>query len=109
MLLKQTTVHNVSRALREINAFETERDFKPQARQALKQLLKKRLEEEMAQYLGMARNEHAAEGHDYRNGYYVGHLLTEMGDLDVVVPRSRKGNFPSKLIGRYARRCGSVD
>jgi transposase-like protein len=109
MLLKQTTVRNVSRALREINAFETEGDFKPQARQALKQLLEKRLEEEMAEYLGVARYEHAAERHDYRNGHYVRHLLTEMGDLQLIVPRSRKGKFPSKLMGRYARRCRSVD
>jgi transposase-like protein len=32
-----------------------------------------------------------------------------MGDLELLVPRSRKGKFPSKLIGRYARRCRSVD
>lgn len=109
MLLKQTTRRNVSRALREINAFENEGDFKPQARQALKELLEKQLEEEMAEYLGVARYEHALERHDYRNGHYVRHLLTEMGDLELIVPRSRKGKFPSKLIGRYARRCRSVD
>jgi putative transposase len=109
MLLKQTTVRNVSRALREINAFESEGDFKPQARQALKQLLEKRLEEEMAEYLGVARYEHGRDRQDYRNGHYVRHLLTEMGDLELIVPRSRRGKFPSKLIERYARRCGSVD
>jgi putative transposase len=109
MLLKQATVRNVSRAMREINVFETEGDFKPQARQALKQLLEKRLEEEMAEYLGLSRYEHAADRHDYRNGHYVRHLLTEMGDLELLVPRSRKGRFPSKLFARYARRCGSVD
>ena len=53
MLLKQATVRNVSRAMREINAFESEGDFKPHARQALKQILEKRLEEEMAEYLGL--------------------------------------------------------
>src|SRR6266487_1788482 len=109
MLLKQATVRNVSRAMREINAFESEGDFKPQARQALKQLLEKRLEEEMAEYLGLSRYEHAADRHDYRNGHYVRHLLTEMGDLELLVPRSRKGKFPLKLFERYARRCRSVD
>ncbi len=109
MLLKRATVRNVSRALREINAFESEGDFKPRARQALKQLLEKRLEEEMAEYLGLCRYEHGADRHDYRNGHYIRHLLTEMGDLELVVPRSRKGGFPSKLFARYARRCGSVD
>src|SRR3989338_8670078 len=43
MLLEQATPSNVSRALKEINTFEWEGDFKPVARQALKQLMEKRL------------------------------------------------------------------
>jgi putative transposase len=109
MLLEPATCRNVSRALSEINAFEWEGDFKPMARHALKELVDKRLEEEMTEYVGLARYEHGADRVDYRNGYYVRHLLTEMGDIEVLVPRSRKGGFPSKLFGRYARRCRSVD
>jgi transposase-like protein len=63
----------------------------------------------MAEYLGVARYEHASDRHDYRNGHYVRHLLTEIGDIELIVPRSRKGKFPSKLLERYARRCRSVD
>jgi len=109
MLLEQATPSNVSRALKEINAFEWEGDFKPVARHALKQLMEKRLEEEMAQYLGLSRYERAVDRPDYRNGHYVRHLLTEMGDLELLVPRNRKGGFPSKLFERYARRCRSID
>jgi putative transposase len=109
MLLKRATVRNVSRALKEINAFEVEGDFKPKARQALKEILEKRLEEEMSEYLGLARYEHGADRPDYRNGRYVRHLLTEMGDIELLVPRCRKGKFPTKLFERYARRCRSVD
>ena len=109
MLLKRATVRNVSRALKEINAFEMEGDFKPKARQALKEILEKRLEDEMTEYLGLSRYEHAVDRPDYRNGRYVRHLLTEMGDIELLVPRSRKGKFPTKLFERYARRCRSVD
>jgi putative transposase len=109
MLLDQATPRNVSRALSEINAFEWEGDFKPMARQALKELVHKQLEQEMAEYLGLSRYEHALDRDDYRNGHYVRHLLTEMGDLEVLVPRSRKGKFPTKLFERYARRCRSID
>jgi putative transposase len=109
MLLEQATLRNVSRAMREINAFEWEGDFKPVARQALKEMVEKRLEQEMSEYVGVARYEHGADRADYRNGHYVRHLLTEMGDLELLVPRSRKGGFPSKLIERYGRRCGSID
>jgi putative transposase len=109
MRLEPATSRNVSRALREINAFEWEGDFKPMARQALKEMVEKRLEEEMTEYVGLAHYERGANRADYRNGYYVRHLLTEMGDIEVLVPRSRKGGFPSQLITRYARRCRSVD
>jgi putative transposase len=109
MLLEQATLRNVSRAMKEINAFEWEGDFKPMARQALKEMVEKRLEEEMSEYVGVARYEHGADRADYRNGHYVRHLLTEMGDLELLVPRSRKGGFPSKLIERYGRRCRSID
>jgi transposase-like protein len=63
----------------------------------------------MAEYLGLSRYQHALDRPDYRNGYYVRHLLTEMSDLELLVPRSRKGGFPTKLFERYARRCRSVD
>ncbi|HZD42195.1 MAG TPA: IS256 family transposase [Terriglobales bacterium] len=109
MLLEQATTRNVSRALNEINAFEWEGDFKPEARRALKEILEKQLAEEMTEYLGLARYEHGGDRADYRNGGYLRHLLTEMGDIEVLVPRSRKGGFPSKLFFRYARRCRSVD
>lgn len=109
MLLEQATTKNVSRALKEINAFDWEGDFKPAARQELKRLVEERLEQEMAEYLGVSRYERVADRPDYRNGHYVRHLLTEMGDVDLLVPRSRKGGFPSRVICRYARRCRSVD
>lgn len=109
MLLESATNRNVSRAIQEINAFEWEGDFKPMARQALKQLLEERLDQEMTEYLGLSHYQHAADRVDYRNGHYVRHLLTEMGDIELLVPRNRKGKFPTRLIERYARRCRSVD
>ena len=34
---------------------------------------------------------------DYRNGFYLRHLFTEIGDLVLRVPRSRKG-FVTKVL-----------
>ena len=55
-----------------------EGDLKPMARQALKELLENRLDQEMTQYLGASHYEHASNRHDYRNGHYVRHLLTDL-------------------------------
>lgn len=109
MLLQRATVRNVSRALREIKAFEWEGDYKPMARQALKEIMEKRLEEEMAEFLGLQPYERGCDRPDYRNGRYLRHLLTEMGDLELLVPRARKGGFQPRLLKRYARRERSID
>ena len=109
MLLKRATPRNVSRALKEINAFDWEGDFKAHARQHLKEILEKRLEDEMAEYLGLNRYEHAADRADYRNGSYIRHLLSELGDIEVLVPRGRKAKFRPQVFKRYARRSRSVD
>ena len=98
MRLEPATQRNVSRAIHEINGFEWEGDFKPLARRALKELLERGLDEEMAQHLGVSRYERGSDRHDYRNGHYVRHLLTEMGDLELLVPRSRKGKFPPGFL-----------
>jgi transposase-like protein len=109
MLLERATTRNVSRALNEINAFEWEGDFRAAARQELKRLLEDQLAQEMAEYLGVSHYERAAERPDYRNGHYTRHLLSELGDLELLVPRSRKGGFATKAIARYARRRRCVD
>ena len=109
-LLWKATVRNVNRALKEINAFEWEGDYRPETANRLKSLLEERMDEELEQYLGRAKHERREEGdpEDYRNGSYLRHLLTEIGDLLVRVPRSRKG-FVSRVLEAYRRRSRSVD
>jgi transposase-like protein len=108
--LWKATVRNVNRALKEINAFEWEGDYRAEAANRLKGLLEERMDEELEQYLGRAKHERREEGdlEDYRNGSYLRHLLTEIGNLILRVPRSRK-RFVSRVLEAYKRRSRSVD
>ena len=108
--LWKATARNVNRALREINAFEWEGDYRGEARNRLKELLEERMDEELGQYLGRARYERKEEGdsEDYRNGSYLRHLLTEIGDLILRIRRTRKGFIP-KVLEAYKRRSRTVD
>jgi putative transposase len=80
-------------------------DYRGVARQALAELLEGRMDqliderlERMAE-LGQA---------DRRNGCYRRHLLTELGDIELVVPRTR--TFSAfKVVRAYARRAKDVD
>src|SRR4030043_1835919 len=100
----KATVRNVNRALKEVNAFEWEGDYRPEAARHLKAILEERMDEELEQYLGRGKHERREEGdrEDYRNGSYFRHLLTEIGNL-IRIPRSRKG-FISRVLEAYQRR-----
>jgi hypothetical protein len=50
--LWKATVRNVNRALKEINAFEWEGDYRAETANRLKELLEERMDEELEQYLG---------------------------------------------------------
>jgi transposase-like protein len=108
--LWKATVRNVNRALKEVNAFEWEGDYRPETANRLKGLLEERMDDELEQYLGRAKHQRRERGdpEDYRNGSYLRHLLTEIGDLIVRIPRSRKG-FVSRVLEAYKRRSRSVD
>ena len=45
---------------------------------------------------------------DRRNGYYRRHLLTELGDIELAVPRTRRYS-PTGVLRAYRRRTGEID
>jgi transposase-like protein len=108
--LWRATVRNVNRALKEVNAFEWEGDYRYETRNKLKELLEDRMGSEVEQHLGRERYERRESGdkEDYRNGFYDRHFLTELGDLLLRMPRTRKG-FISRVLRAYQRRSRSID
>jgi transposase-like protein len=108
--LWKATVRNVRRAFKEVNAFEWEGDYRPAAREALKRILEDEVDKELVQYLGRGWYERRSEGkrEDYRNGFRIRHVLTEIGDLVVRMPRTRK-RFVSRVLEAYRRRVRTVD
>jgi len=108
--LWSATVRNVNRALREVNAFESEGEYRFETRHKLKELLEERMASEVERYLGRERYERrgCSDQEDYRNGKRPRHFLTELGDLILRIPRTRKG-YVSKVLEAYKRRSRSVD
>jgi len=72
--LWKATVRNVNRALKEVNAFEWEGDYRFEARNRLKELLEGGMATEVEQQLGRERYERreSEDKEDYRNGSYLG-------------------------------------
>src|SRR5512138_2904601 len=72
-------------------------------------VLERGLEVEMREHLGYAK--HAAEGRDggnSRNGRVPKTIQTEIGPVEVRVPRDRAGTFTPVLVPKRARRLGGL-
>jgi putative transposase len=85
-------------------------DFQGQTRQALKELLEKDAEQQMADHLGLQWHERSkpAERVDYRNGFYERDYVTPVGVIHLRIPRTRQRSFLPRWIGRLERRAPEV-
>src|ERR687898_2237695 len=80
-------------------------DYRAGARESLVELLEGRMDQTIDQHLERMAELGQA---DRRNGCYRRHLLTELGDLELAVPRTRTCSA-LKVVRAYARRAKDVD
>jgi Transposase, Mutator family len=74
-------------------------------RQALQEIIEDQMAAAVDRHLDRLEAEDAA---DRRNGYYRRHLLTELDDIELNVPRTRRYS-PTAVIRAYARRTREID
>src|SRR4051812_11967863 len=75
-----------------------------------KTVLETALEAELSEHLGY--DKHAPEGRNRansRNGSRAKTVLTELGPVEVDVPRDRDGSFEPVIVRKRQRRLGSID
>jgi putative transposase len=61
------------------------------------------LEAEMSSFLQADSYERTGERRGYRNGYKPRLLKTRVGELELLVPKDRDGQFQTELFERYQR------
>jgi transposase-like protein len=74
-----------------------------------KRVLEAGLEAEMTEHLGYDRHDPAGNGGNSRNGTRAKTVITEVGPVEVDVPRDRDGSFEPRLVRKRQRRLGGVD
>lgn len=79
--------------------------YRPVGRQALQEIIEDQMAAAVDRHLDQLTAEDAA---DRRNGYYRRHLLTELGDIELNVPRTRRYS-PVEVLRAYARRTREID
>ena len=79
--------------------------YRPLGRQALEEIIEDQMAAAVDRHLEQLEADAAA---DRRNGCYRRHLLTELGDIELAVPRTRRYS-PTEVIRAYARRTREID
>ena len=79
--------------------------YRPLGRQALAEIIERQMAAAVDRHLEGLEAEDAA---DRRNGYYRRLLLTELGDIELSVPRTRR-YCPTEVLRAYARRSPEID
>jgi putative transposase len=75
-----------------------------------KTVLETALEAEMAEHLGYDKHDPMGRnGGNSRNGVRSKTVLTEVGPVDIEVPRDRDGSFEPAIVRKRQRRLGGVD
>jgi transposase-like protein len=75
-----------------------------------KQVLETGLEVEMSEHLGYDKHDPAGrDGENSRNGHRAKTVTTEVGPVEIDVPRDRDGSFEPRTVRKRQRRLSGVD
>ena len=80
-----------------------------------KDVLQEVMECELSEELGYEKSERLSgvdcnnKSKNYRNGYSKKTVKTQLGEIDVRVPRDRNGEFEPKIIGKYNRNADGME
>lgn len=83
---------------------EWDSDYRLAAREALVRIVEDRMEDRLERYL----QDIGRRLSDRRNGSFSRHLLTEIGDIELSVPRTRRWSAV-EVVRAYARRVDQVE
>ena len=104
------TIRSLPRALELVKGMQAQglewgEGYRPLGRQAIADVLRGQMDQAIDEHLErMAMLDQA----DRRNGSYPRHLLSELGDIELLVPRTRRF-APIGVVRAYARRPEQVD
>src|SRR5690625_2762479 len=78
-------------------------DLNDLVKSAMVLILNEYMEKERDDYMKNQPYDRTDDRHDYRNGYYKRNYVLNIGKIKLNVPRTRSGNFSTKIFEKYKR------
>ena len=90
--------------------FTSTADIMAALKEMFRDVIQQVMEVEMDEELGRERCQRAeSEAPNYRNGYSQKKVKTQLGEIDIKIPRDRKGNYEPKIISKYDRNAEGME
>ena len=93
--------------------FTSTADIMQAMKEMFRDVLEQVMEVEMDDKLGRERcqrsEEQTCQARNYRNGYSKKTVKTQLGEVDIKVPRDRQGKYEPKIIGKYDRNAEGME
>ena len=83
--------------------------MKEMFRDVLEQVMEVEMDDELGRERWQRSEEPDGQVRNYRNGYSKKTVKTQLGEVDIKVPRDRQGKYEPKIIGKYDRNAGGME
>jgi len=92
------------------NNFQTPQEIMKFLKDSFKDILQEMLEAEMDVHLGYSKGEKPpANSDNTRNGYSSKTVRSELGPVELNIPRDRKGEYNPKIVPKYSRDVSGIE
>ena len=95
--------------------FTSTTDIMNSMKELFSDVLQTVMEAELENKLGYEKSERASDNtekgvsRNYRNGYLKKTVKTQLGEVDVKIPRDRNGEYELQVIGKYDRNADGME
>ena len=95
--------------------FESTADVMAAMKEMFGEVLQQVMECELEEKLGYEKSERVSEtgeeamSKNYRNGYSKKTVKTQLGEMDIRIPRDRKGEYEPQIIAKYDRNADGME
>lgn len=95
--------------------FSSTTEIMAEIKEMFRDVLQEVMEAELETELGYEKHERVSENGEetvsknYRNGYSKKTVRTQLGEVEVNVPRDRNGEYTPQIIGKYNRNADGME
>lgn len=83
--------------------------MKEMFRDVIEQVMEVEMDDELGRERCQRSDEAEGQAKNYRNGYSKKTVKTQLGEVEIKVPRDRQGNYEPKIISKYDRNADGME